>query len=159
MLAEVSRIILQDDAGYKKRVEQAARAQPQDPRPVVSKFVEAVRSQDPAQIGKLKLSDPDALAELGAGIGVVAGLRGFTPKSNGTRVPRHVAEAVLWARQAIAAEGSAAAVEQVMLLRQASFSSAASWLGAATYLRMSSWWKPSSQRKPRGKKERLGTAE
>ncbi len=131
MLAEVSRIILQDDAGYKKRVEQAARAQPQDPRPVVSKFVEAVRSQDPAQIGKLKLSDPDALAELGAGIGIVAGLRGFTPKSNGNRVPRHVAEAVLWARQAIAGEGSAAAVEQVMLLRQASFSSAASWLGAA----------------------------
>jgi tetratricopeptide (TPR) repeat protein len=130
LLAEVSRVLHQDDAAAKKRVEQASRAHPTDPRQAVSKFIEAVGANDAAAIGKIRVPDPEAHADLAAAFSLSASLRGLPSKGGAARTPRHVAEAVLWAREALASNDPSA-VEQVMQLRQASFAAPASWVGAA----------------------------
>jgi tetratricopeptide (TPR) repeat protein len=130
LLAEVSRVVHQDEAAAKKRIEQASRAHPNDPRPAVSRFIEAVAANDAAAIGKIRVPDPEAHAELAAGFALSSSLRGAPTKGGATRTPRHVAEAVMWARDALGT-GDPSAVEQVIQLRQASFAAPASWVGAA----------------------------
>jgi hypothetical protein len=76
LLAEVSRVLHQDDAAAKKRVEQASRAHPTDPRQAVSKFIEAVGANDAAAIGKIRVPDPEAHADLAAAFSLSASLRG-----------------------------------------------------------------------------------
>lgn len=132
MLAEVARLVHDDEATSKKRVEQTMRALPKDPRPSLSRFLEVARTNDAGAIAKLKLTEAESQVELAAGISLVAGLRGAPPsKARQEEGPRHVAEALLFARQAIASGDSSALVEQVGQLRQASFAAPASWLTAS----------------------------
>ncbi|MBL9028060.1 MAG: tetratricopeptide repeat protein [Myxococcales bacterium] len=130
--AEVARIALDDAAGAKKRVDQALRAAPADPRPCVQRFTEALASgADAAALAKIKPSDPQALASLGAAFAQVGAFRAPDASHDPTRGPRHPFESFLAARAALSAGNRAGLLTSLGQLRQTSFGPAAGWLGHA----------------------------
>ncbi len=131
LAAEVARLVQRDDVQAKRRVDQALRALPADPRASVQKFAEAAAAlPEPAALTKVRPSDPEGLAALGAAFGMVASLRGLPPARTQAE-PRHVVEAVLNLKHAITSGDPSALVTHAAHLRAATFSGAAGWLSAA----------------------------
>lgn len=134
--AEVARVVLDDPAGAKKRVDQALRAAPADPRPSVQRFSEALAAGgDPATLAKIKPSDPQTLASIGGAFAQVIAFRAPGTGADAGRGPAgtrgHAFEAFLAARAALSAGDRAGALAALGQLRQSSFGAAAGWLGYA----------------------------
>jgi tetratricopeptide (TPR) repeat protein len=82
--AEIARLALSDDEGAKKRVDQALRVMPGDPRAHVQRIAEALAAADPednapAPPTRVKLPDLAELAPLAAALHLALAHRGLTP--------------------------------------------------------------------------------
>ncbi|NUP13456.1 MAG: hypothetical protein HOW73_46050 [Polyangiaceae bacterium] len=127
--AEMARLLQRDGEAAHKLSEQAMRALPADPRPSVQRFIEAAAElPDPSSLAKLKPAEPESLAALGTAFSLVATLRG-APSRVGAE-PRHIVEAAIAARAAIAGGDPQAMVAGVARLRDTSFRAGGCWLTA-----------------------------
>ncbi len=131
--AEITRVALADPAGSKKRAEHALRAAPADPRALVQRFADALSTgADAASLAKIKLSDPEGQAALGAGFAQVVALRAPPrPGAGSPGAPRHPYEAFLAARAALSSGDRAGLLASLTQLRPSSLGPAAGWLTAA----------------------------
>ena len=142
--AEIARLRLGDEEGAKKRIEQAQRAMPGDPRAHVQRFCEALASPDPeageaSPVAKVKFPELAELAPLQDAAGQVLAHRGLTsatavtgkpaPKAARTAPPGSSYEALLRVRAAAAAADHAAVVSGLAALgKEPSLAGGAQWL-------------------------------
>jgi tetratricopeptide (TPR) repeat protein len=132
--AEIARLIQGDDEGAKKRLDQAQRAAPEDPRAYVQRLAEALAAADPedgapAPISKVRVPDAAPLAPLAEAARQVAAHRGVASKT--ARAAGSTYESLLNVRAAIAAGDHAGAVSGLEgLARAESLAGGAGWLAA-----------------------------
>jgi lipopolysaccharide biosynthesis regulator YciM len=140
--AEIARITLNDDEGAKKRVEQALRMQPSDPRAHVQRLAEALAAPDPddnspVPITRVRLPDAPELAPLSDALHQILAHRALTsatalskhpPKS--APPPASVYEALLRVRASAAANDHGGTVHGLATLGQVgpSLAGGAGWL-------------------------------
>lgn len=75
--AEASRLVLNDEAGAKKRVELAMRAMPTDPRAHVQRFAEALSgAPEAASLTRMRPIEAEGVTALGEAFAAVAAMRG-----------------------------------------------------------------------------------
>jgi tetratricopeptide (TPR) repeat protein len=129
--AEIARVSLGDEEDAKKRVEQALRADPSDPRAYIQRFCEVLATPDaeegPLPLSKLRISEAPELGPLADAMQQVIAHRGLP--SRGPRSAGSIYEALLQVRAAIAAGDHAATVSGLEeLLRSEALAGGASWL-------------------------------
>jgi lipopolysaccharide biosynthesis regulator YciM len=140
--AEIARLALSDEEGYKKRLDQALRTMQGDPRAHVQRFCEALAAPDPeeghAPVTRVKVPDLPELSALGEAAQQVLAHRGLTPA---TALGKHAPpktdrpagstyEALLRARASVHAGDHAGAVSALAKLAEApSLAGGAGWLG------------------------------
>lgn len=131
--AEIARLRLSDTEGSKKRLEQAARAMPSDPRAHLQRFCEALAvaesdMETPPALPKIPIP-PDAkeIAPLSKAFAQVAAHRGAPVK--GSRPAGSLYESVLRARAALGAGDVAGAIAHLQALKGTSqLAGGAGWL-------------------------------
>lgn len=117
--AEIARIGLSDDEGAKKRVEQALRVMPGDPRAHVQRLAEALAAADPednapAPATRIRLPDLVELAPLAEALHLVLAHRGLTPATAiGKQAPATSAPAGSAYEALLRVRASAAAADHV----------------------------------------------
>lgn len=139
--AEIARIQLSDEDGAKKRVEQALRGVPADPRAHVQRLAEALAALDPdddspSPVSRLRLPDHAELAPLAEALHQIQAHRGLTPATAigkhapSQQPPGSVYEALLRVRASAAAGDHAGTVGALTSLAEAgpSLSGGAGWL-------------------------------
>jgi cellulose synthase operon protein C len=146
--AEIARLRLSDEEGAKKRVEQAQRAMPADPRAHVQRFCEALAAADPedgtpSPVARLKIPELPELSALHDAAAQVLAHRGLAPAtaiaaagskpaSRSLRTPAPAGspyEALLRVRASAAAADHAGVVSGLEALgRSPSLAGGAQWL-------------------------------
>ncbi len=132
--AEIARICQGDDEGAKKRLDQAQRFAPADPRAHVQRFCEALAAPDPEEgaaspLARVRIPDAPELGSLAAAAQQVAAHRGLASKT--ARVAGSTYESLLDVRAAIAAGDHAGTVSGLEgLSRAPSLASGAGWLAS-----------------------------
>ena len=132
--AEIARICQTDDESARKRLDNAQRIAPADPRAYVQRFCEALAAADaedgaPAPLTKVRIPDAPELAPLAEAAALVAAHRGVASKT--PRTAGSTYESLLNVRAAIAAGDHAGTVAGLEgLTRAAPLAGGAGWLAA-----------------------------
>jgi lipopolysaccharide biosynthesis regulator YciM len=140
--AEIARLCLSDDEGARKRVEQATRTTPGDPRAHVQRLAEALAAPEvegdlQSPVTRFRLPDAPELAPLDEALHQILAHRGLTPATQiGKHAPKagppagSVYESLLRVRAAAAASDHLATVSGLETLGHAgpSLSGGAGWL-------------------------------
>ena len=131
LAAEIARVRLGDHDTARKRVEQAVRTAPADPRGHIQRFVEELGDPEvsAAQLAKVRLPDATELAPLAEAFGQVGAHRGAASRG---RAAVTGYEALLRARAALVQGDIPEAVTQLEQLgRSAGLTGGSSWLAGA----------------------------
>lgn len=132
--AEIARIIQSDDEGAKKRLDQAQRVVPEDPRAHVQRLAEALAAADPedgapSPLTKVRIPDAPQLAPLAEAMRQVAAHRGLASTTEQAAGSSYAS--LLNVRAAIAAGDHAGTVSGIEgLARAESLAGGAGWLAA-----------------------------
>jgi tetratricopeptide (TPR) repeat protein len=144
--AEIARICLEDEDGAKKRVDQAQRVAPADPRPYLARFCEALAAPEPdaeegeakvSAVTKVKIPELPELGLLFAAAQLTLAHRGLTPATasgkqapgKADRPPGSTYEALLRTRAAASGGDHAGTVGGLFKLAEVpSIAGGAEWL-------------------------------
>jgi cellulose synthase operon protein C len=127
LAAGIARLASDDPELSNKRLDQAMRASPTDPRPYLGRLATAIADGD--AIPTLRWPDSPALAPIVAAFSALARWRGAEPIDDGTA---HPIEALVKARQSIKARDAASVIGAVSAIGDAAgLRDGAMWLGAA----------------------------